>query len=322
VKTEVKNIFKPVAPDVIQGLERSFPTLGKQMELLQGAYSAWHQNPTRVNFAMYQSYVSGMTSILITDMTGMEVVQNGLMITAVPEKEEPKIPDSKVSEKKRKSLLPATSPTATAEGIIPDATEKKRLKTKGSARNKKTKKNEFKDPKMFLKNEYPNINDAVLNGTVRFLEMSIEAMATFKFPKECREIPCAWTSVLVTVNQNIGTEEEKYNLLMESTFKLNPPTMKNFKQYYSKVNGELTTISKTSLRTAILARSDAKLKLPKKAATPTVETEDLENEAHVEFLSNSLSEIANGQGSFLGSPATEAAANALASLKGANLVSS
>ena len=315
MKTEVKHIFKPVAPEVIKGLEESFPTLGKQMELIQVAFTVWNGSPTRDNYAIYQSLVSGMTSILITDMTGMEVVQNGLMITAVPEKEEPKIPDSK--EKKRKSLLPATSPTATAEGIIPDATEKKRLKTNGSATNKKNKKNKFTDPKMFLRDEYPNMNDAVLNGSVGFLEMSIEAMIIFNFPKECREIPCAWTSFLVTVNQNIGTEEEKYKLLMESTFKQNPPTMKNFKQYYSKVNGELTTISKTSLRTAILSRSDAKLKLPKKAAYPTVE-----NEAHVEFLSNSLSESANGQGSFLGSPVTEAAANALASLKGANLVSS
>jgi len=175
---------------------------------------------------------------------------------------------------------------------------------------------------MFLKDEYPNMNDAVLKGIVRFFEMSIEAMKTFKFPKECREIPRAWTSVLVTVNQNIGTEEEKYKLLMESTFKQNPPTMKKFKQYYSKVNGELTNMSKTSLRTSILARSDAKLKINVKGKPAKAESEELEKELDDAFLSNSSSQIANGQGSFLGSPATEAAANALASLKGANLVNS
>jgi hypothetical protein len=152
--------------------------------------------------------------------------------------------------------------------------------------------------------------------------MSIEAMTTFKFPKECRDIQWAWTCLLVTVNKHIATEEEKYKLLMELTFQEKPPTMKNFKKYHSKLNGELTNMKKEALRNSILSRSNAKLKLPKKAETPTVETNDLENEPGVELLSNFLSQSAKGQGSLLGSPATEAAANTLASLKGASLVSS
>ncbi len=67
--------------------------------------------------------------------------------------------------------------------------------------------------------------------------------------------------------------------------------MTNFKQYYSKVIGELTSIKKEALRSAILARSNAELEITEKRKTQIVETENLGNDLDDESLTQSLNQM-------------------------------
>ena len=274
VKVKVEKLFKPVATAAIESLNDSFPALGDQIALAQEAFDKWQRQPTDGNYRMYQSIISGLVSTFITDMTGKEVVHDGLFITQEPEpeKEAKKQDKARVTQKKEK---------------------------------KKDAKQDDRTPFRFLMDEYTSMNSNLGTLLASVLEKSKNKMGDLDFPKEAFTNANSWTILLVSVA--IDDPKEAYDLLSRSLSLVSLPQLLKLKEFHEAMKGEVRSISKQASRSALESKARQKVEDLKRENNDSdsdrgrffelvdhagVEAEDLDNPE----LRDSLEEMSNGHG--------------------------